>query len=337
MDPISQGTFGGIFALAFSSKKKLFAASVVGIIAGLSPDLDILIRSVEDPLLRLEYHRQFTHSLIFIPIGALIVTIFTRLIFFKYLSFFENYFFAILGYSTHGLLDTCTSYGTQLLWPFTNERYSWNNISVVDPFLTVPILILLIFSIIFNKKIFTIISILWIFIYLGFGFSQNYEATKSAIKLAKSRNHDFNKLTVKPSFGNLFLWKTVYLYENNYFVDAVNLISEPKFCYGTTIPKLDIRKHYQNLDPKSKQFNDIERFNWFSQGYLGYDKKTEIITDVRYSAVPNEVDGLWGIQINKDSNFKGHVKWVVNRSDFKQRWSRFRNMLFGDQCRELLK
>ena len=66
MDPITQATFGGIFAQAFSSKKKIVAASLVGIIAGLSPDLDVFIRSGEDPLFSLEYHRQFTHSLILI-------------------------------------------------------------------------------------------------------------------------------------------------------------------------------------------------------------------------------------------------------------------------------
>ena len=335
MDPISQATFGGIFSQAFSSKKKIVAASMVGIIAGLSPDLDIFIRSGEDPLFRLEYHRQFTHSLIFIPFGALIVTVFTRLIFFKSLSFFENYIFAILGYATHGFLDACTSYGTQLMWPFSNERYAWNNISIIDPLLTIPILFFLILTIFYKKKFFSIISILWIFIYLGFGIFQNSEAKKSAIKLAESRNHDFKKLTVKPSFGNLFLWKVIYLHEDNYFVDAINLLGENKFCLGMTIPKLDLEKHYKDLDTKNKQFEDIKRFQWFSQGYLGYDKIKDIITDVRYSAVPNEVDGLWGIKIIKDPSYLGHVKWVENRSDYKERWGRFSKMLFGDECKKL--
>ena len=67
MDPLTQGTFGGIFSQFFSSKKKMVAGTFVGILAGLSPDLDVLINSSEDPLLSLEYHRQFTHSFIFIP------------------------------------------------------------------------------------------------------------------------------------------------------------------------------------------------------------------------------------------------------------------------------
>ncbi len=337
MDPVSQGAFGGAFALILSSRKKIFAATLVGIIAGLSPDLDTLIRSSDDPLLHLEYHRQITHSLFFIPIGALVVTIFCRIFFFKKLSFSENYIFAFLGYATHGLLDTCTSYGTQLLWPFSNERFAWNNISIIDPFLTLPILILIIFTVIFKNKIYNVITITWIFIYLGFGFFQNYEATKSGIKLAKFRKHNFESLTVKPSIGNLFLWKIVYLYNGEYFVDAVNLIGKPKFCFGTKITKLEVGKHFEKLHSSSKQFNDIKRFDWFSQGYLGYDSKKEIITDVRYSLIPNQVDGLWGIKINKDPSYQGHVKWVVNRSDLKNKWTKFSNMLIGSECKELTK
>ena len=335
MDPISQGTFGGIFAQAFSSKKKLVAAAVVGILAGLSPDLDTLIRSSDDPLLSIEYHRQFTHSLIFIPIGALLVTVFTRLFYLKTLSFVENYFFAILGYSTHGLLDTCTSYGTQLLWPFSNERYALNIISIIDPLLTVPMMILLIFSMILKNKIFVFTSILWVFIYLGFGSFQNSQAKKAAIKLIEYRNQNYSKLIVKPSFGNLFLWKIVYLYEDNYFIDAVNLIGEPKFCFGMTIPKLNIMKHYQNLDKESKQFKDIKRFHWFSQGYLAYDKSKDLITDIRFSAIPNEVDGLWGIKINRNPNYLGHIEWVTNRGNFNQTWFTFRKMIFDDKCKKL--
>jgi membrane-bound metal-dependent hydrolase YbcI (DUF457 family) len=38
-----------------------------------------------------------------------------------------------LGYATHAILDVATSYGTFLLWPFIEIRYSWNIISIVDP------------------------------------------------------------------------------------------------------------------------------------------------------------------------------------------------------------
>ena len=46
------------------------------------------------------------------------------------------------GFSTHGVLDACTSYGTQLGWPFSDVRFAWSNVSIVDPLFTAPIVLL---------------------------------------------------------------------------------------------------------------------------------------------------------------------------------------------------
>ena len=75
MDPVSQGVIGATFSQSFFRREKLFPVGVAGVISGLSPDLDVFISSSIDPLLFLEFHRQFTHSLIFIPFGALAVTL----------------------------------------------------------------------------------------------------------------------------------------------------------------------------------------------------------------------------------------------------------------------
>ena len=75
MDPVTQGIVATTAAQAYSKKHNLIIASFIGFLAGLAPDIDIFIRSDVDPLLFLEYHRQFTHSLFFIPIGSLICSI----------------------------------------------------------------------------------------------------------------------------------------------------------------------------------------------------------------------------------------------------------------------
>ena len=68
MDPISQGAWGATFAQSAARKSQVKAATLMGCFGGLAPDLDVLIFSPSDPLLFLEYHRQFTHALIFIPV-----------------------------------------------------------------------------------------------------------------------------------------------------------------------------------------------------------------------------------------------------------------------------
>ena len=336
MDPVTQGAFGAIFAQTISNKKKILVGSIVGCLAGLAPDLDIFIRSASDPLLKLEYHRQFTHSIIFIPIGALIVTLFSRILFRKYLSWVEMYLFSFFGYATHGLLDACTSYGTQLLWPFSDERISWNYVSVVDPFLSVPLILAIIFSIIMKNKYITLFGIFYIFIYLTFGAFQENRAEYVGKSIANFRGHESKNLTVKPSLGNLFLWKTIYEDNDIYYVDAVRLFSKSEYCQGTKIKKLDLLIDFSDLNKKSQQYKDIKRFDWFSQGYLGKGIDKNIITDVRYSAVPNEVDGLWGIRINPNKTHSEHIDWVVNRSNYVEKWKRFYDLLLGKNCRDLI-
>ena len=75
MDPLTQGLIGASAPQLLTSKCRSIAwAGCFGLIAGMAPDLDVLIRSSSDPLLFLEYHRQFTHSIIFIPIGGLLIS-----------------------------------------------------------------------------------------------------------------------------------------------------------------------------------------------------------------------------------------------------------------------
>ena len=128
-----------------------------------------------------------------------------------------------MGYATHGLLDACTSYGTLLFWPFSNERVTWNNISIVDPIFTIPVLILIGAAIKTKRKIYSFFSIGWIIFYLSLGFIQYERALSTANDLAESRGHIPERLTLKPSFGNLILWKSIYEHEKTIYDDA-NLV-----------------------------------------------------------------------------------------------------------------
>ena len=120
MDPLTQGTVGAAFSQSSADKENILKISVIGFLAGVAPDLDVLIQSSTDPILFLEYHRQFSHSLFFIPFGSLIVAALIFPLFKKSMSFKTIYIASFLGYATHGLLDACTSYGTLLFWPFSN-------------------------------------------------------------------------------------------------------------------------------------------------------------------------------------------------------------------------
>ena len=332
MDPLSQGTVGAAFAQSVANKNNIFKIGFIGFLAGLTPDLDVLIKSSTDPILSLEYHRQFTHSLFFIPFGSLIFTILIFPLVKSSLSLKTVYFASLLGYSTHGLLDACTSYGTQLFWPFSNERVSWNNISIVDPLFTIPILILLGVAIKTKKKIFSFFGIGWIIFYLSIGFVQYERALSAAIELASKRGHSAERLTLKPSFGNLILWKSIYKYKETFYVDAIRTVQSSTWCLGETIRVFDYKYHLPDLDKESQQKKDIERFRWFSQDYLGYDKEKKIVTDVRYSMIPNQIEPMWGLTIDEQRDVNEHATWWTSRNLDQSQLDLFIDMLKGKRC-----
>ena len=331
MDPLTQGVLGAALPQSISNKKSLGVIGIVGFLSGLAPDLDILIRSESDPILFLEFHRQFTHSLIFIPFGGLICALVLHFFISKRfkIRFKDTWIYSTLGYATHGLLDACTSYGTLLFWPFSQTRIAWNNISIIDPLFTLPLLILIVIAGLKQKRIFAVIAILWAVFYLSLGVYQKNEAIKVSKTIAKSRGHDASRINVKPSIGNILLWKSIYETQDKFYIDAVRLGWSPKIFNGESIDKINIQSAFPWLMLESQQAKDIKRFNWFSNGYIAINPKNKNqIIDIRYSELPNEIGGLWGIEISKEKGNNNHVEYITNRTMSKTRFKIFKEMLF---------
>ena len=335
MDPVSQGAVGAAFAQSAAKKDNIILIGFIGFLAGLAPDLDVLIQSSDDPILFLEYHRQFSHSLFFIPFGSLIVSLVVFPFVKKTMSLKMVYTASLLGYATHGLLDACTSYGTQLFWPFSNERVTWNNISIVDPLFTIPIVMLVASAIKTRMRMFSFFAIGWIAFYLSLGFIQYERALSTAMDLAYSRGHNAERLTLKPSFGNLVLWKSIYQHEDVFYVDAIRAFRSSTWCSGESIRMFDYQYHLPNLDKTSQQAKDIERFRWFSQDYLGYDYKNNLVTDIRYSMIPNQIAPMWGLIIDKERSADEHAIWWTSRSLDQSQLDLFKEMISGKKCENI--
>lgn len=327
MDPLSQGVVGAIAAQAsvkFSRQDtKYYAkAALIGALAGMAPDLDVLINSETDSLLYLEYHRQFTHSLFFIPVGGLICAalLYSLLNRWWQLNFKTFFLWSIAGYTSHGLLDSCTSYGTQLFWPFTNYRVSWNIMSIIDPVFTLPLMALVIAACVRKNARWVTASLLWMSCYLLVGVVQNQRAMTAGEALIAQRGHQMIRLEVKPSFANFVLWKIVYETEDRFFVDAVKLgLTQSRVWQGSSVAKLDIDRDLPWLDKSSQQAKDIERFRWFSAGFVSLDPNDPYqVVDMRYSSLPHQIEPLWGIRLSASAAARQHVKFYETANKDRQ-------------------
>jgi len=331
MDPVSQGILGASLAGSISESKKLRIASLCGFFGGLTPDLDILIKSSIDPLLSLEFHRHFTHSIFFVPFGAFITGLFLFLFLRKSLSFKEIYFYSAAGFLTHGLLDSCTSYGTQLLWPIVDKRFSWNIISIIDPIYTLILLIFILFSIFLRSKLCVRFGVFFSCIYLVLGVYQRQNVEEFIKRIAVERGHKIERILLNPTIGNNILWRTVYQASTTYYVDAVYspITGKMRLKKGTQVSFIDKETVFSDLAQNSRLRNDIRRFSYFSQDYIFLHPDFDnVIGDLRYGTLPYDYKALWGIQFDLNKP-ESHANFINLRNFDDDTYSEFWRMLKG--------
>jgi inner membrane protein len=331
MDPLAQGLAGAALAsICIRKQENTRLALGVGFLAGLAADLDVFIRSSEDPLLRLEFHRQFTHSLLFIPLGGLLVALFLWPFLRRKGTFFNIWTFSTLGYGTHGLIDACTSYGTYLFWPFSYTRVAWNNVSIIDPVFSLGVLTFLIIAFFRRERKFALWGLAFGVIWLLIGVAQRERATTVALDLAKGRGHQVERLVVKPTIFNNVLWRSTYVSEGYIYADAVRLglFSVPAIFEGGSVPMLGMAELESVLGKDSQAYRDIIRFKHFSDGFIARrPQDPNLIGDFRYALLPNSLDPIWGIRIDPDNPNSNTLFENFRKVDFST-WDAFLDMLF---------
>lgn len=335
MDIITQSVLGATMAQTVAEKQHMRRAAVIGLFAGILADIDVLIQSSSDPLLMLEYHRHFTHSVFFIPFGALVVALlawpFTR----RHLRFGQIYLFALMGYMLSGFIDACTSYGTHLFWPLYPDALSFNIIAIIDPLFTLILLLTLIFGMKNRSQRILRTGLSLAAVYLLLGWTQLYRATEVSRDLAAQRGHSVQRMLLKPTLGNLLLWRSVYQSEGRLYVDAVRVgvFAENRIYPGSSVALFDSRKNHPSLAESSVLYNDVQRFMRFSDHYVALvpgasPEQPEILADLRYSMLPNSLQPLWGLQIEVH-NPQQHADFRISRDTSKQTRQRFLSMLQG--------
>ena len=246
------------------------------------------------------------------------------------LSFWQSFLFCSLGFATHGVLDGATSYGTQLFWPFSDTRVSWDIISIVDPLFTAPLVIGVVVSMLKRSPLPVRVALCWCGLYLSFAVYQHIAAREVARDLAVGRGHSPERLIVKPSFANLVVWKSIYLADGRFFVDAIRPSFGRLVYEGESVASLDITRDLPWLDANSQQALDVRRFDDFSEGYISLhpDDPNRVI-DVRYSMLPNEIDPLWSIRLDPAAGKEAHAVFRHHRDESEAETRNLWSMIIG--------
>ncbi len=309
MDPLTHTVLGAACAIAGTRlKTSRRAAALAGIAGGLLPDADVVLRSASDPLFAVEYHRHFTHSLAFLPViallGALIASGLLRLG--RHPTPWRGLLLpAFLGGLSHLFCDSWTSYGTRLWWPLDQTRVSLDWISVIDPLFTVPLVACIALALRYASRKAALTGLGWAMIYLIFCTVQRGRAAGALDAwLATSPLKAVIRRELKPSFGNAIVWRALLQGEGQCHVVAIRcpVPGGPVVLPGTSQVLFSTPEEAAaalQIPPQSTQANDIRRFFHFSDGWVGrHPLDPQVLGDLRYAAVPNEISPLWGIGLN---------------------------------------
>ena len=141
MDNLTHTLSGLVTArLVPAGKLPMRTRYIAGALAANMPDLDILLAPFSSELYLL-HHRGETHSLLMLPLWALLLSwIFSRM-FKSPGGWREFYGLTTVALLVHILGDWITGYGTQMFAPFTRETYSLGTTFILDPLLTLIVLL----------------------------------------------------------------------------------------------------------------------------------------------------------------------------------------------------
>lgn len=324
MDLITQGLLGAVVGQVGFQRHLGKRAILWGGIVGLLPDADVIVaKYASNPMAMELIHRGLTHSIFFafvmaIPLGMALYhldhwmtqkrDIRTHA---EQIKTWSLLCFGALV--THPLLDLFTTFGTQLLAPFSNHRFALNAIPIIDLVYSVPLIISIVFGLAVPRKSF-IISSVTLFLtsaYLLLGIAQHDKALGVARSFCAQNNLKCSRIEAFPLLPTMFaqrLWvqtnEAVYVSEYSTWTKK----GKPWVAQAVTEIPTEIREHIA-----------FKTYDWFTNGI--YVTKTSAtygfcVIDSRYGSLAHQPFGRFCVCINGNAVVKNvdydEVKFVQN-------------------------
>ncbi len=192
---------------------------------------------------------------------------------------------------THPLLDSCTTFGTQLFQPFSDYRVAFNIVSVADPIYTVPFLLCLIIASRFlrhhpRRRWFNWAGIILSSAYLLFTFYNKTKVNQVFEETLAEKEIAYERYMTSPTIFNNVLWNCVAEDEEAFYMGTYSFYDKKPYFQGlSTLPK-----NHQWLAPYEGQ-RTTEILQWFSDGYYVMTRDANgglLLNDLRFGSIGDD-------------------------------------------------
>ena len=321
MDSLTQIVLGAAVGEAVLGKKVGNKAMLYGAIAGTIPDLDVIARFFLDTVTATEMHRGFSHSIffsiLFAPIFGWLISKIER----KSEATFKDWSWLMFwGLFTHPILDTFTTWGTQLFWPL-KIRLAFQSIFVIDPLYTVPFIVFLIMAMRQPKtspkrKRYNRLGLTVSTAYLVTSLILKYFAYGEFVHSLEIHGVNYENIDTRPAPFNTILWTA------NVDAGDAYLIGNYSFFDTEEIKFISYPKNHQLLgDLKSD--DKVKRLIGITEGWYTISKKDGklFFNDLRFGLIsldPNETQFAFTYELQPTENGLAVHEMPKNRVDAKR-------------------
>ena len=317
MDPVTQGLLGAAVGQAVYGPRLGRKAAVFGGLVGMAPDLDIFLNAT-GTLGEFLWHRGPTHALWFGPlVGPLVGWLLWRWRGSDTERLSDWIGLSILALLTHPLLDLFTSYGTQLLVPFSRHRFSLDAVSIIDPLYSVVLMVPLLvgrrigWTRVGTQRV-AVAALVVTTAYLGFGMALDARAKRMARDGVLAQGMTPVRVESHPTMFQPWLRRLVVRTETGWGIGWASLwtgeIAQFQFFDEPRDPRVE-----RVLATREGQV-----FTWFADGEVTArvtetgEGATVDLVDLRFGLPGDPRSGIFGLDVGLDR--EGKPTGVVRRT-----------------------
>jgi len=313
MDSITQITLGAAVGEAVLGKKAGYRAAAWGAALGTFPDLDVLINPFVDSVTELYYHRNITHSVVFVllatPIFGWMISKVHASLETSWKQWAKLSFWVFV---THILLDLSTTYGTQVLQPFSDIPYTTDSLFIIDPLVTVPLFLGVLSALVFRRKgtlgsNFNKTGIALAACYIVWGLAIKSHVHSVFQESFQNQFGYYKKVKTTPNGPTTFLWNGYIIRQDTVYHAVYSIFDE-----STDLDFRRIPMNSQIFEPY-KNHRAGEAMLWFSRGYYTAEKQDGDIYfyDLRFGRddfwLTDQGGYVWGNRLVIDENGKAET------------------------------